>query len=239
MSSASQNAGRGVDCRNAQRLRLSQYGLHDRMSPSLPPNPQTGCPSVHQTMSSIDNYFDTHILATTMAMVSMVKEGVSRMAPLPSSVPATEDLIERMQQVLPRYHLLLKTALTGIGGDDRLTLPQIRSLQAIAASDGGMLTSILARHLRSAPPTVTRIIDGLVERKLVERQADPEDRRRWRLVILPAGEDVLSVYETRLHDLLAARVATLPDERRTALWNALDELAWVLSDPETDPTTKG
>ncbi|MGN6482975.1 MAG: MarR family winged helix-turn-helix transcriptional regulator, partial [Thermomicrobiales bacterium] len=122
-----------------------------------------------------------------------------------------------------------------IQGDDRLTLPQLRSLRAIAASDGGMLTSILARHLRSAPPTVTRIVDGLVERGLVERQADPDDRRRWRLVILPPGADLVDTYESRLHDILASRLEEIPADRRFALWSALDDLDLILSDATEDP----
>lgn len=155
-----------------------------------------------------------------------------------TGTPATEEMIDRMQQVLPKYHLMLKTALAGIDGD-RLTLPQIRSLQAITVSDGGMLTSILARRLRSAPPTVTRIVDGLVDRGFVERQPDPDDRRRWRLVIRPDGEEVVAIFETRLHDLLADRVDALTDERKRVLWHALDELAGVLADPETDPSMNG
>ncbi|MGN6030191.1 MAG: MarR family winged helix-turn-helix transcriptional regulator [Thermomicrobiales bacterium] len=143
-------------------------------------------------------------------------------------------MIGRLQAVLPKYHHLLKSVLADIQGDDRLTLPQLRSLRAIAASDGGMLTSILARHLRSAPPTVTRIVDGLVERGLVERQADPDDRRRWRLVILPPGADLLDTYESRLHDILAARLEEIPADRRFALWSALDDLDLILSDATED-----
>ncbi|HWK79897.1 MAG TPA: MarR family transcriptional regulator [Thermomicrobiales bacterium] len=151
------------------------------------------------------------------------------------AAPATDDMIDRLQTVLPKYHHLLKSILADIQGDDRLTLPQLRSLRAIAASDGGMLTSILARHLRSAPPTVTRIVDGLVERGLVERQADPDDRRRWRLVILPPGDDLLATYETRLHTILADRLASIPPGRQAALWLALDDLDLLLSDASDDP----
>jgi DNA-binding MarR family transcriptional regulator len=149
--------------------------------------------------------------------------------------PTTDELIGQLQAVLPKYHHLLKAVLTGIDGDDRLTLPQLRSLRAIAASDGGMLTSILARHLRSAPPTVTRIVDGLVDRKLVERLPDPDDRRRLRLVILPSGEDLLATYETRLHDVLTTRLEVIPADRRAALWAALDDLDLLLSERPQSP----
>ncbi|MGC4107577.1 MAG: MarR family transcriptional regulator [Thermomicrobiales bacterium] len=158
---------------------------------------------------------------------------------LANSVETTNDitidhLIDRMQAVLPKYHLLLKSVLASIQGDDRLTLPQLRSLRSIAASDGGMLTSILARQLRSAPPTVTRIVDGLVERGLVQRHPDPEDRRRWRLVITTPGEDLLAAYESALHTTLAERLDTIPEGRRNALWDALGDLDLILSDTTDD-----
>jgi len=152
-----------------------------------------------------------------------------------SDVPSGDAMIGRLQAVLPKYHHLLKSVLAGIQGDDRLTLPQLRSLRAIAASDGGMLTSILARQVRSAPPTVTRILDGLVERGLIERQPDPEDRRRWRLVILPPGAELLAAYESALHAALSERLAAIPPERHASLWLALDDLDRLLTDTEDTP----
>ncbi|MGB3329379.1 MAG: MarR family transcriptional regulator [Thermomicrobiales bacterium] len=139
-------------------------------------------------------------------------------------------MIHRLQEVLPKYHLLMKSVLASIQGEDRLTMHQLRSLRAIAASDGGMLTSILARQLKSAPPTVTRIVDGLVERGLVERRPDPDDRRRLRLAALPPASDLLREYEARLHDLLAERLSLVPHDRHQLLLDALDDLDLILSD---------
>src|SRR3954464_14966284 len=40
-----------------------------------------------------------------------------------------------------------------------------------------------ARTRPVRPPTVTAVVDGLVARGLVERQSDPEDRRRLTLLL--------------------------------------------------------
>ena len=66
-----------------------------------------------------------------------------------------------------------------------LSLPQYRALALLG--DGSTASSVLARRLTVSPPTVTAVIDGLVARGLVERQADPDDRRRLTLLLTRAG----------------------------------------------------
>ncbi len=142
-------------------------------------------------------------------------------------------LIDRLEVVLPMYQHVVKHILTQIQGEDRLTLQQLRSLRTIAGSDDGMTTSKLARKLSNASPTVTRIIDGLVERELVERQPDPHDRRRSRLVLATAGGELLDQFERALHAHLTTRFDDLPRERRIVLWDALADLEGILRNPDS------
>jgi len=156
-----------------------------------------------------------------------------------SDTPSFDSFIERLETTLPKFQNVAKTILTTIQGEDRLTLQQLRSLQAIEKSDGGMLTTKLAKRLNIASPTMTRIIDGLVDRELVDRVPDLDDRRRMRLVTRPSGSELLAIYETALHAHLADRLATLDDAQRTRLWEALDDLDAILSDAPASSTTKG
>ncbi|MFE9689284.1 MarR family winged helix-turn-helix transcriptional regulator [Micromonospora sp. NPDC005806] len=48
---------------------------------------------------------------------------------------------------------------------------------AVLMRHGPMRLSALADHLHIAPRSTTEVVDGLEERGLVERQADPADRR--------------------------------------------------------------
>ncbi|HEU0164340.1 MAG TPA: MarR family transcriptional regulator [Thermomicrobiales bacterium] len=149
---------------------------------------------------------------------------------------SVSDLVDRMQTVIPQFQHFARHVLSSIQGDDRVTLQQLRSLQAIAGTDGGMSTTKLAKRLRIASPTVTRIVDGLVDRGMVDRVQDPNDRRRLRLLLLAPGQDLLDQYEQALHARLAVRLHDLPPPSRQRLWDALEDLNLVLDDPDRDAT---
>ncbi|HLY05300.1 MAG TPA: MarR family transcriptional regulator [Rhizomicrobium sp.] len=55
----------------------------------------------------------------------------------------------------------------------------------------GLSQNELASILEVEPISVGRLIDRLEARGLVERRPDPNDRRIWRLHLLPAAEPVL------------------------------------------------
>src|SRR4051812_30671619 len=103
-----------------------------------------------------------------------------------------------------------------------LSLPQYRVLGLLA--DGSTASSVLARQLAVSPPSVTAVVDGLVGRGLVERRADPQDRRRLTLLLTGDGRRLLvaadAAAEARLDE-----IAEFLDELPAALdgWNrALD-----------------
>jgi DNA-binding MarR family transcriptional regulator len=87
-----------------------------------------------------------------------------------------------------------------------LTLAQYRVLAMVAGGDAR--ASKLAERLAVARPTVTAVVDGLVERGYLLREAVPGDRRSTSIVVtqegrarLAAAEDAMSA---RLEHLLGA-----------------------------------
>jgi DNA-binding MarR family transcriptional regulator len=70
-----------------------------------------------------------------------------------------------------------------------LTLAQFRILALVAAGDER--SSLLADRLAVAKPTITAVVDGLVERGFVAREAVAGDRRSIRVALTPAGEVAL------------------------------------------------
>ena len=66
---------------------------------------------------------------------------------------------------------------------------QARALRVVCARDGVRLSE-LAEALRIAPRSATEVADGLQERGLVERTADPDDRRAVRLTPTETGRRV-------------------------------------------------
>jgi DNA-binding MarR family transcriptional regulator len=66
---------------------------------------------------------------------------------------------------------------------------QARALRVVGSGDGVRLSE-LAEALRIAPRSATEVADGLQERGLVERAADPTDRRAVVLTVTEAGRQV-------------------------------------------------
>jgi MarR family transcriptional regulator for hemolysin len=81
----------------------------------------------------------------------------------------------------------------------------------------GLKQSELAEMLDLQPITLTRLLDGLSDNGLIERRADPDDRRAKRLFLTPAARPLLArltelgegLMETALAGLGPAEVAAL------------------------------
>ena len=71
-----------------------------------------------------------------------------------------------------------------------LSLAQYRVLGLLA--EGTTASSGLAERMAVTRPSVSSLVDGLVARGLVERGADPSDRRRQPLDLTKEGERLLS-----------------------------------------------
>lgn len=81
---------------------------------------------------------------------------------------------------------LIRAEMRGYCGD-QLSVPQFRTLSYIYKNPGASLSDV-ATHLGVTLPTMSRIVDKLVERQLVAREGDPENRRRLILHLMPEGK---------------------------------------------------
>lgn len=86
---------------------------------------------------------------------------------------------------------------------------------------GGLTQRELAEILEVEPITVGRLVDRLAARGLVERRADPADRRVWRLHLTPAAAPVLAELDKVRVAFDAAATAGLTPEKRQAVAEAL------------------
>src|ERR1700730_17307753 len=71
----------------------------------------------------------------------------------------------------------------------------------------GMSQNEMAAMVEVEPITIARLVDRLEARGLVERRADPKDRRVWRLHLMPAATPFLpeiKKYRAELHELITA-----------------------------------
>ena len=81
-----------------------------------------------------------------------------------------------------------------------LTRAQWRTLKRLACTEGATQVE-LADQLDMEPIAVGRVIDRLQKAGFVERRADPNDRRVWRLYLLPQSEQVTGPVEEVAHAL--------------------------------------
>lgn len=100
-----------------------------------------------------------------------------------------------------------------------LTLAQFRVLTLIAAGDER--STLLADRLAVAKPTITAVVDGLVERGLVAREAVAGDRRSIRVSLTAAGMVALRAAEDEMSETLI-RILEHTRERDTLVGALLD-----------------
>ena len=68
-----------------------------------------------------------------------------------------------------------------------LSVPQFRTLAFLSRHPGSSLSAV-AEHIGLTLPTMSVLIEGLVQRGLVDRVADVRDRRRVLLTLTPEGK---------------------------------------------------
>jgi MarR family transcriptional regulator, organic hydroperoxide resistance regulator len=125
------------------------------------------------------------------------------MSPKP---PIASEVIELLRELL---HALLMASVPA-WLDLQLTVPQLRTLFIIAHGESSSVTQI-AQHLGIGEPTASHLIDRLVHAGLVERTEDPEDRRRARIRLASAGEDIIEKL-LGWEDLLGGCLYRLPND---------------------------
>jgi DNA-binding MarR family transcriptional regulator len=105
-----------------------------------------------------------------------------------------------------------------------LPLSQFRVLGLL--SGGDERATALAARLAVAKPTMTSLVDTLVERGFVARETAPGDRRVVRLAITPAGRDALAAAERHFAGVLDEVLQRCPDPE--AVLTAVEQLSHAL-----------
>ncbi len=101
-----------------------------------------------------------------------------------------------------------------------LTIGQLKSLFFIDF-ESGTSSRKLAAALEVTPPDITRIIDRLVEQKLVSREENPEDRRMQILKITDNGRALLSRLKEQRTSLLSGVLTQMDNEDLSSLARGL------------------
>ena len=120
--------------------------------------------------------------------------------------------------------------------DDSGYAPAMITALAVIEREGPLTLGALAAHEQVSPPTITRLVDSLEERALVERVRDDHDRRVCRVRITARGRRLLESSRTRRTEWLARRLRELPDDERARVAAALDVLESLTAAPARPAT---
>lgn len=85
---------------------------------------------------------------------------------------------------------LFRRAFNARTRDSGITALQWRLITYLKRHEG-IRQGPLAELIEVEPITLSRMVDRLVEGELVERRADPADRRAWRLYLTPRAGEML------------------------------------------------
>lgn len=98
---------------------------------------------------------------------------------------------------------MLRTYADQVARRFGMTRAQWALLKRVEANEG-LKQSELAEMLDLQPITVTRLVDRLCDNGLIERRADPNDRRAKRLFLTPAAQPLMDHLDALGNDLMNA-----------------------------------
>lgn len=127
------------------------------------------------------------------------------------------DVAMHMGDVMRKLFVHHMRGLSFPADETDLTRAQMATLSQIGRAGRATMGS-LAEDLSVAPGTLTGVVDRLIEKGLVERERNPEDRRKVMVGLTGEGEKVFARQQegaARFSDMLF-RLLT-PDESRTLL----------------------
>lgn len=140
----------------------------------------------------------------------------------------TQDL-EIGRKLLVTLPLIVRTIAADLKQQEAetgLTFAQFFALNALSRQDYPM--NELSSHLAVSPSTATGLVDRLVAKDLVERFADPTDRRVVKLRLSGDGKELLSRVQGKVDNQAARLVAQFGEEQKVTLGAILATLQAAL-----------
>lgn len=137
-------------------------------------------------------------------------------------MPTSLETAGQVMEVVPLVMRTMRAEMRARRGRD-LSVPAFRALGYIRRHPGASL-SALAEHIGLTLPSASKLVEGLVERRLVMRRVDVDDRRRMTLDLTAKGRDLLeSAYNSAL-GAMARYLARLSDQERADVLRAMEIL---------------
>jgi DNA-binding MarR family transcriptional regulator len=151
-------------------------------------------------------------------------------ADLSATVLAAGTRISNVRQISERVAMgraLWRELVIGFAsqlGEMRLGFTQLAALYVLADS-GRMTVGDLAEVINRSPSATSRLVDGLVKRRLVERRTEDEDRRQRSVLLTQRGQAILRVVDRARADQFLSAVRPMPTAERALIAMGVAALA--------------
>ncbi len=135
---------------------------------------------------------------------------------------SADDSAVALLEVVPQVMRLMRSEMRSHRGGE-LSMPQFRTLGYLDRYPGSALLDVTA-HIGLMPPSMSKLVDGLIARKLMSRHTSASDRRRLTLSLTAQGKATLQRARRHLRECLAEVLAGLTDVENETVQEASDIL---------------
>lgn len=125
-------------------------------------------------------------------------------------MPELLDLCAReIMETVPQIVQAIRVEMR-LGHGANISIPQFRTLRFIQRNPKSSLSN-LADYLGLTPPSVSKLVEGLVNQKLINRQESSTDRRRLTLELTQTGDSIVNLARANAQANLAQTLGCLSD----------------------------
>ena len=140
------------------------------------------------------------------------------------------DLIESYWDSIPPSWHRTRAVIRAIAMEKyHLTVEQFQTLRRIRK--GQHSVSLLAETTQTSRSAVSRVVDGMVNKGMIARGLDPNDRRNIPLTLTEEGQRVMADIYDQTEDWLASRFSHLTSKESEQLNEALSILSRLFNNP--------
>ena len=136
-----------------------------------------------------------------------------------------QNLSNSILETSPRIVKFLREQMRKLAKDE-LTVPKFRVLLKLVR-ESTITHQEVAEWMGITAPTLTRMVDTLVKRKLVKRIKDNKDLRRTLLSATPAGQKLHQLYREEAQKQLLLKMKNLSAEEKEKIADGFTILAGV------------
>jgi DNA-binding MarR family transcriptional regulator len=165
----------------------------------------------------------------------MTQAGSKRRRGVQTRHPHFDSAVQEVFLQLWRTYDRLKSLEDELFGQHQLSAQQYNALRLLkSARPGSMPTLALGRRLISRSPDMTRMLDRLEKRKLIQRKRKPANRRIVEVSITPAGVTLLDELAEAVNEMHERQLGHLSPAKQRQLIELLKEARQPLEDATCD-----